>query len=121
MQTQTALDARSARRRQLLKLGRRVLIILAWALLIALLIVGVAWGLGMKWERFTPLFTIVTLRFFLIGAVATIVVSLAAILLSLPLATLLALGRWGGWPAGPGCATRSPPLSSSCARCRCCS
>jgi His/Glu/Gln/Arg/opine family amino acid ABC transporter permease subunit len=98
MQTQTALDARSARRRRLLRLGRRGLIALAWALLIALLIVGVAWVFGMEWKRFKPLFVPSTLRFLLIGAVATIVVSLAAILLSLPLATGLALGRLASRP-----------------------
>jgi His/Glu/Gln/Arg/opine family amino acid ABC transporter permease subunit len=65
---------------------------------IALFIVLIPIVFGMEWKRFETLFNGVTLRFFLIGAVATIVVSLAAILLSLPLATGLALGRLASRP-----------------------
>lgn len=86
MQTQTTLKPRSDVPRRALKIALRILGITAAIIVIPIIF-------GMEWERFKPLFTVVTLRFFLIGAVATIAVSLAAILLSLPLATLLALGR----------------------------
>ena len=86
MQTQNAQPARSAAMRRGLNIAGRIAGI-------ALFIVLIPIVFGMEWKRFETLFNGVTLRFFLIGAVATIVVSLAAILLSLPLATGLALGR----------------------------
>ncbi len=86
MQTQTTLKPRSDVPRRALKVALRLLGVAACIIVIPIIF-------GMEWERFKPLFTVVMLRFFLIGAVATVVVSLAAILLSLPLATLLALGR----------------------------
>ncbi len=57
----------------------------------------------MQWANFKPLFTATSLRFLSLGMLATIVVSIEAIILSLPLATLLALGRispikWISWP-----------------------
>ena len=91
MQIQTFLKPRSDVMRRLLRIMLRLVGIVAFMLVIPVIF-------GMEWERFKPLFTGVTLRFFLIGAVATIVVSLAAILLSLPLATLLALGRLADRP-----------------------
>jgi len=86
MQTQTTLEPRSAARRRILKAALQLVGVAAFMILIPIVF-------GMERERFRPLFTGVTFRFFLIGAVATIVVSLLAILLSLPLATGLALGR----------------------------
>lgn len=58
----------------------------------------------MEWDNFVPLFSWVNARFLFFGAVATVIVSLVAILLSLPLATVLALARissirWLRWPA----------------------
>lgn len=47
----------------------------------------------MEWARFEPIFTGSTLRALSLGAIATVVVSLVAIIVSLPLATGLALGR----------------------------
>ena len=48
---------------------------------------------GMEWEDFLPLFEWVNIRFLFFGLVATVIVSLIAITASLPLATVLALGR----------------------------
>lgn len=55
--------------------------------------------LRMSWSKFADLLTLPALRFFSIGIIATTIVSLFAILFSLPLATLLALGRLShyGW------------------------
>ncbi len=58
-----------------------------------LIIVLVPIAFGMQWRNFEPLLDGITLRFLLFGVVATVVVSLVAIILSLPLATGLALGR----------------------------
>jgi His/Glu/Gln/Arg/opine family amino acid ABC transporter permease subunit len=82
-----------------------------WALRIFLQLVGIAAFLvlmplafKMEWKRFLPMFDLITLRFLFFGLVATVVVSLVAILASLPLATGLALGRlstipWIRWPS----------------------
>src|SRR5687767_7755769 len=48
---------------------------------------------GMEWDNFKPLFRFTSLRFLSIGMLATVAVSLMAIVASLPLATALALGR----------------------------
>ena len=74
--------------------------------LLGVLVLIIAFPLlfDMSWENFQPFFKGSTMRFMAIGAIATIVVSLVAIMLSLPLATLLALGRlspigWIKWPS----------------------
>ena len=59
---------------------------------------------GMEWRNFGPLFHPDNVRFLGFGLIATVLVSLAAILLSLPLATGLALGRLSSigvikWPS----------------------
>lgn len=86
MHAETIITQRSVAWRRGRNIGLRLIGVVLFIVLIPL-------AFGMEWNRFKPLFTIVTLRFFLIGAAATIVVSLAAIILSLPLATGLALGR----------------------------
>jgi len=48
---------------------------------------------GLEWEDFLPLFQWVNIRFLFFGLVATVIVSLIAIVASLPLATFLSLGR----------------------------
>ncbi len=48
---------------------------------------------GMEWRNFLPLFQPDNMRFLGFGLLATVLVSIVAILLSLPLATGLALGR----------------------------
>ncbi|HEY1011869.1 MAG TPA: amino acid ABC transporter permease [Herpetosiphonaceae bacterium] len=58
---------------------------------------------GMEWANFKPLLRPASLRFLALGMLATVLVSLAAIIASLPAATLLALGRlsprrWIKWP-----------------------
>jgi His/Glu/Gln/Arg/opine family amino acid ABC transporter permease subunit len=58
---------------------------------------------GMRWANFLPLLKPDALRFLSIGMFATIIVSLVAIVVSLPVATGLALGRlapqpWVRWP-----------------------
>jgi His/Glu/Gln/Arg/opine family amino acid ABC transporter permease subunit len=53
---------------------------------------------GMEWDKFLPLFRPLSLRFISVGVLATISVSVVAILVSLPLATALALGRLSGQP-----------------------
>lgn len=68
--------------------------VLGFALLLLIPVV-----LRMSWSKFADLLTLPALRFFSIGIIATTIVSLFAILFSLPLATLLALGRLShyGW------------------------
>lgn len=66
-----------------------------------LLLVPIAFG--MEWANFQPLLRPSSLRFLAIGILATVAVSLVAIVASLPLATGLALGRiaaqpWIRWP-----------------------
>ncbi len=68
-----------------------------------LLIVLISIAFGMRWANFAPLFRPSSLRFLSIGVIATVVVSLVAIVVSLPMATALALGRlarqpWVHWP-----------------------
>jgi glutamate transport system permease protein len=80
-----------------LRVGLQALGVVVFLLLIPLVF-------GMELENFKPLFTWTTARFFFFGLVATVVVSLIAILLSLPLAIGLALGRLSGskivrWPS----------------------
>ena len=58
-----------------------------------LLVVLFPVAFGMTWENFVPILQPSSLRFLSIGILATAVVSLAAIVVSLPLATALALGR----------------------------
>lgn len=58
---------------------------------------------GMEWANFKPLLRPSSLRFLALGMLATVLVALAAIIASLPVATLLALGRlsrqrWIKWP-----------------------
>ena len=58
----------------------------------------------MEWERFIPVFAPDTLQFLAYGVVATVITSMVAILLSLPFATGLALGRLSNirlirWPS----------------------
>lgn len=69
-----------------------------------LLIVLFPIAFGMEWRNFVPLLQPAALRFLAIGVVATVIVSLAAILISLPVATALALGRLASnklisWPS----------------------
>src|SRR5687768_13926384 len=59
--------------------------------LLFVLLIPVAFGMELR--DFRPLFTEVTARFFFFGALATVLVSLVAIVASLPIATALALGR----------------------------
>lgn len=74
-------------------------------LAVALVVVLVPVAFGMQWRNFTPVLQPASLRFLSIGVLATVLVSLAAILLSLPLAVGLALARlergrpWLAWPA----------------------
>jgi len=58
-----------------------------------LVVVLVPVAFGMQWRNFAPVFQPASLRFLSIGAIATVAASLAAIVLSLPLAVGLALGR----------------------------
>ncbi|MDQ3705001.1 MAG: amino acid ABC transporter permease [Chloroflexota bacterium] len=61
---------------------------------VGLFLVLIPIAFGMEWRNFERIFTKATsLRFLSLGLVATVAVSLIAILLSLPLATGLALGR----------------------------
>lgn len=89
--------AAPAWRRPLL-LGLRLL-----GVLLVLVLVPVAFG--MQWRNFAPVLQPASLRFLSIGVWATVLVALAAILLSLPLAVGLALARlehrrrWLAWPA----------------------
>lgn len=69
----------------------------------ALLVVLIPLAFGMEWRNFAPVLRPSSLRFLSIGILATVAVSLAAIVLSLPLAVGLALGRlarqrWLSWP-----------------------
>lgn len=69
----------------------------------ALFVVLIPIAFGMEWANFQPLLRPSSLRFLSIGMLATVAVSLAAIIASLPLATALALGRlarpgWINWP-----------------------
>ncbi len=82
---------------------RRWLGVLLQILGALLLLVLIPIAFGMRWQNFLPLFRPSSLRFLSIGVLATIMVSLAAIVVSLPLATGLALGRlakqpWIRWP-----------------------
>lgn len=63
-----------------------------------LLVALIPIAFGMRWENFTPLLRGSSLRFLSIGVLVTIVVSLVAIIVSLPLATALALGRLSTLP-----------------------
>ncbi|HEU4322217.1 MAG TPA: amino acid ABC transporter permease [Roseiflexaceae bacterium] len=68
-----------------------------------LLVVLIPVAFGMEWRNFAPVLRPTSLRFLSIGILATVAVSLAAIVLSLPLAVALALGRlarqrWLSWP-----------------------
>lgn len=61
---------------------------------VALVVVLIPVAFNMEWRNFEKIFQKVTsLRFIALGLTATVTVSLAAILVSLPLATALALGR----------------------------
>jgi His/Glu/Gln/Arg/opine family amino acid ABC transporter permease subunit len=82
---------------------RRWLGVLLQILGALLLLVLIPIAFGMRWQNFLPLFRPSSLRFLSIGVLATVMVSLAAIVISLPLATGLALGRlakqpWIRWP-----------------------
>jgi His/Glu/Gln/Arg/opine family amino acid ABC transporter permease subunit len=71
---------------------------------VAVFLVLVPLAFKMEWKRFLPLFDWNTARFLFFGLVATVTVSLFAILASLPIATGLALGRlstirWIKWPS----------------------
>jgi len=70
----------------LVALPLQILGVLIFVLLIPL-------AFGMEWENFLPLFKPSSIEFLMWGVVSTVVVSLVAIVLSLPLATGLALGR----------------------------
>lgn len=73
---------------------RPVLIVLLQLIGAALFLVLVPLAFGMEWRNFERIFTKASsLRFLSLGLIATIAVSLISILLSLPLATGLALGR----------------------------
>lgn len=56
-------------------------------------VVVIPLAFGMEWKNFVPLFTPDSIRFLAWGVIATALVSLVAIVISLPLATGLALGR----------------------------
>ena len=56
-------------------------------------VVAIPLAFGMEWNNFLPLFEPSSIEFLAWGVIATAVVSLAAIVVSLPLATGLALGR----------------------------
>jgi len=61
---------------------------------VALVVVLIPIAFNMEWRNFEKIFQKATsLRFIALGLVATVTVSLAAIIVSLPLATALALGR----------------------------
>lgn len=60
---------------------------------VLLFILLVPLAFGMEWDNFKPLFRFGSLRSLSIGMLATVAVSLVAIVVSLPLATGLALGR----------------------------
>jgi His/Glu/Gln/Arg/opine family amino acid ABC transporter permease subunit len=86
----------SGRRNGMLNIGIQIGVALALLVLFPI-------AFGMRWANFRPLLQPDALRFLSIGMFATIIVSLAAILLSLPMATGLALGRlapqpWIRWP-----------------------
>jgi His/Glu/Gln/Arg/opine family amino acid ABC transporter permease subunit len=72
---------------------------------VGLFLVLVPIAFGMEWRNFERIFGKATsLRFLSLGLIATVAVSLISILLSLPLATGLALGRlsrirWIKWPS----------------------
>ncbi|HYP20330.1 MAG TPA: ABC transporter permease subunit, partial [Chloroflexia bacterium] len=72
---------------------------------VGLFLVLVPIAFGMEWRNFERIFGKATsLRFLSLGLIATVAVSLISILLSLPLATALALGRlslikWIKWPS----------------------
>lgn len=79
--------------------GRGALIMMLLQALGALLfIVLIPVAFGMEWKNFEPLLRGSSLRFLSIGVLATVAVSLAAIVVSLPLATGLALGRLAHQP-----------------------
>jgi His/Glu/Gln/Arg/opine family amino acid ABC transporter permease subunit len=63
---------------------------LAGVLLFVLLL---PFAFRMEWDNFVPIFEPSTLQFLAYGVAATVIVSLVSILLSLPMATGLALGR----------------------------
>ncbi len=75
--------------------------LLAWPLQILgalFFVVAIPLAFGMEWKNFVPLFTPDSIRFLAWGVIATALVSLVAIVISLPLATGLALGRLAGRP-----------------------
>jgi His/Glu/Gln/Arg/opine family amino acid ABC transporter permease subunit len=69
-----------------------------------LFVIAIPIAFGMEWKNFLPLLRPSSITFLLWGMVATVLVSLVAIAVSLPLATGLALGRlarapWIRWPS----------------------
>lgn len=68
------------------------------SLVAILLVILIPVAFGMQWSNFEPLLRPSSLRFLSIGILATVVVSLVAIVVSLPLATGLALGRLAHQP-----------------------
>ena len=71
---------------------------------VAVFVLALPIAFGMEWRNFAPIFQPDNLRFLAFGLLATVVVSIVAILLSLPLATGLALGRLSSfrilrWPS----------------------
>jgi His/Glu/Gln/Arg/opine family amino acid ABC transporter permease subunit len=82
---------------------RRPLTILLQLAGVGLFVLLVPLAFRMEWRRFQPLFDPSSLQFLAYGVLATVAVSLVAIVASLPLATALALGRLSGqtivrWP-----------------------
>jgi His/Glu/Gln/Arg/opine family amino acid ABC transporter permease subunit len=85
------------RRNTLLRVGLQLGGLVIFVLLLPL-------AFGMEWRNFVPLFQPDNMRFLAFGLLATVVVSVAAILVSLPMATALALGRLSSiavirWPS----------------------
>lgn len=75
--------------------GLTLLLQFVGALIIALLLPFI---FRMEWEDFLPIFRPLSLRFLAFGVLATVLVSLLAIILSLPMAAGLALGRLSPFP-----------------------
>lgn len=83
---------------------RRPLSVSLQLLGVALFLVLIPLAFGMTWENIQQVLQPSRLRFLAYGVLATVVISLVAILASLPLATGLALGRlstiaWVRWPS----------------------
>ena len=81
----------SERRNGMVNFGIQIVMALALVVLFPI-------AFGMSWSNFRPLLQPDALRFLSIGVFATIIVSLVAILVSLPVATGLALGRLASQP-----------------------